>query len=438
MDGDIPLWYASGIFIVCTVYALLLTGADAAFSNLPKATFQKHHEDREHHENRDGAQAGSRWLDNQERLFATLVAGKSVMLVGVVVSASTLLLDAPMVVSLGLTWSRIATGVVLAIYLITIIEWLPRNLVARNEALAARIALPMAQATYYVLWPVIRPILILTRRTNGQGLFSSGRNPHWFDEELYRVLELEETHELQADEKEMISSIIEMHETSVREIMIPRVDMVCADVNTEFPALLELIREMGHSRIPIFRGSIDHIIGVIFAKDLLKDEDIPQETISVENLARAPYFVPETKRVDELLREFQQEKIHLGIVVDEYGVTAGLITMEDLIEEIIGEIQDEYDVAPTVNETLADGSILVDAKLNIDELNEMMGTEIVPDGFETIAGLVFDAVDRVPEVGEILEYRELRIVVREVDGQRIVKVSVSRIDPVVNEEDRGK
>lgn len=432
MDGDIPLWYASALFLGCTVYALLLTGADAAFSNLPKATFQKHHE------NREGIQSGSRWLDNQERLFATLVAGKSVMLVGVVVSASTLLLGSPMVASLGLTWSWITAGVALTFYLIAIIEWLPRNLVARNEALAARIALPMAQTTYYLLWPVIRPILILTRRTNGQGLFSSGRNPHWLDEELHRVLELEETHELQPDEKEMISSIIEMHETSVREIMIPRVDMVCADVNTEFPALLELIREMGHSRIPVYRGSIDHIIGVIYAKDLLKDEDVPQEAISIEALAHTPYFVPETKRVDELLREFQQEKIHLGIVVDEYGVTAGLVTMEDLIEEIIGEIQDEYDTAPALHETLADGSISVDAKLNIDELNELMGTEIVADGFETIAGLVFDVVDRVPEVGETIVYRELRIFVREVDGQRIVKVSVSRIDPVVKDEDRGK
>jgi CBS domain containing-hemolysin-like protein len=240
---------------------------------------------------------------------------------------------------------------------------------------------------------------------------------------------LEETHELQPDDKEMISSIIELHDTNVREVMIPRVDMVCADITTDLSELRRLIHEEGHSRIPIYKDSIDHILGVIYAKDLLRDEDAPEDEKTIEELMRTPYVVPETKKADELLREFQREKIHLAIVVDEHGTIAGLVTLEDLIEEIVGEIQDEYDDEEPMYKELPDGSIIVDAKLNIDALNEMLDIDITPEEFETIGGLVYKELDRVPEPGEILSYRNLRIAVHEVEGQRIIKLGITKLNP---------
>lgn len=428
MDGDIPLWYVCGVFLGSTLYALALSGADTAFSTLPKSAFQKHGATPE------DDQPITRWLDNQEQLFATLITGKTVMLIGVTLSAATLSLQTFLPTTDSLAGILVATGVVLTVYIIVVIEWLPRALVARYEKAAGWISVPAVRVTYYLLWPVVRPMIVLTRRAHGSSLFSSGRNPYWLDDELHRVLDLEETHELQPDEKEMISSIIEMGDTSVREVMVPRVDMICANADTDISTFLDLIREVGHSRIPIYRDSVDHIVGVVYARDFLTDDEPLETPPSVESLARPPYFVPETKKVDELLREFQQEKIHLAIVVDEHGGTAGLVTMEDLLEEIVGEIHDEYDDATPLYETLPDGSILMDAKLNIDELNEIMHTEIVAEGFDTVAGLVYGVLDRVPEPGERVEYHGLCLVVQEVDGQRITKVAVTRIEPEIGAE----
>ena len=205
--------------------------------------------------------------------------------------------------------------------------------------------------------------------------------------------------------------------------------MVCAEVTMDIPKLRELIRKVGHSRIPVYKDSIDQILGIVYAKDLLENEEAPEKKRTIEKMLRPPYVIPETKKVDELLREFQREKIHLAIVVDEHGTIAGLVTLEDLIEEIVGEIQDEYDDEEPMYEELADGSIVVDAKLNIDALNEMLDIEIIPEEFETIGGLVYKELDRVPEQGEILSYRNLRIAVREVEDRRIIKVSITKLNP---------
>jgi putative hemolysin len=425
LDDDIPLLASSLIFLGCTLYALLLSGAEAAFSSLPKSTL---HELKAAHEDGQTSRV-THWLDNQERLFATLLIGKTVMVTGVVISAAALALISPTISVIGIPITLALTGLVCLLYLFVFIEWLPRLLVTRYSEMAVRISAVLVQFTSWFLWPLVTPLIVLNRHISKQSLFSSGRNPYWLDDELHRVLELEETHELQPDDKEMISSIIELHDTNVREVMIPRVDMVSADITTDLSELRRLIHEEGHSRIPIYKDSIDHILGVIYAKDLLRDEDAPEDEKTIEELMRTPYVVPETKKADELLREFQREKIHLAIVVDEHGTIAGLVTLEDLIEEIVGEIQDEYDDEEPMYKELPDGSIIVDAKLNIDALNEMLDIDITPEEFETIGGLVYKELDRVPEPGEILSYRNLRIAVHEVEGQRIIKLGITKLNP---------
>lgn len=434
MDDDIPLLASSLIFLGCTLYALLLSGAEAAFSSLPKSTLQ---ELKAAHEGGQTTHV-THWLDNQERLFATLLIGKTVMVTGVVISAAALALITPTISVIGIPITLALAGLFSLMYLFVLIEWLPRLLVTRYSELAVRISAMLVLFTSWLLWPLVTPLMVLNRQISKQSLFSSGRNPYWLDDELHRVLELEETHELQPVDKEMISSIIELHDTNVREVMIPRVDIVCADVTADLSELRGLIREEGHSRIPIYRDNIDHIIGVIYAKDLLQNGDEPEEAKTIEELIRPPYVIPETKKADELLREFQREKIHLAIVVDEHGTIAGLVTLEDLIEEIVGEIQDEYDDEGPMYEELPDGSIVVDAKLNIDALNEMLDIEITPEEFETIGGLVYKELDRVPEPGEILSYRNLRIAVREVEGQRIIKLGITKLNPEPSSENKNE
>ncbi len=425
MDDDIPLLVEWLILIGCTIYAMLLTGAESAFSSLPKITLQ---ELKAAHE---GGQSNrvTRWLDNQERLFTTLLIGKTITTAGVVLSVAALVLTPQLTGAFGSTLSLIFAGLFAIGLLLILIEWIPRLLVSRYSDLTVRVSAVLVLVSSWLFWPLITPLLVLNRRMAHSGLFSSGRNPYWLDDELHRVLELEETRELNPDDKEMISSIIEMHDTSVREVMVPRVDMVCAEKSRPIPELLELIREQGHSRIPIYGDSVDDIVGVAYAKDLLQLSEDPDMKKGLPDLLRPPYVVPETKKAAELLKEFQQEKIHLAIVVDEHGTTAGLVTLEDLLEEIVGEIQDEYDDEDPMCEALPDGSFLVHARLNIDRLNDILDLDITSDGFETVGGLVFHELDRVPKPGEVVSFRDLRIVVHEVEGQRIVKATVSRLHP---------
>lgn len=434
MDDDIPLLVEWLVLIGCTIYAMLLTGAESAFSSLPKNTLQ---ELKAAHE---GGQSNrvTRWLDNQERLFTTLLIGKIITTAGVVISVVALFLTPPLTNSFGSILTLTLSGLFAIGLLLVLIEWLPRLLVLHYSDQTVRVSAVLVLISYWLFWPLITPLLLLNRRMAREGLFSSGRNPYWLDDELHRVLELEESRELNPDDKEMISSIIEMHDTSLREVMVPRVDMVCAERSRPIPELLELIREMGHSRIPIYGDSVDDIVGVVYAKDLLQLSEDPDGEKDLDGLLRPPYVVPETKKAAELLKEFQQEKIHLAIVVDEHGTTAGLVTLEDLLEEIVGEIQDEYDDEDPMYEATPDGSYIVHARLTIDTLNDILDLDITPDGFETVGGLIFNELGRVPEPGEEVPFRNARILVQEVEGQRIIKAEVTRLHPRTEEDGEGE
>ena len=427
MDDDIPLWFEYVVVMGFMLYTMLMSGADAAFSSIPKATLQRLKQ--EHQEGK--ANRVTRWLDNQEHLFGTIVIGKLVMLACTVVSATSATFSSSAALGIGIFPPLVIQSIILICLMLFVIEWLPRVLVKQHPDSSARFSAWTVRITSWILWPIVTPVLAFMSR--GEGFFSSGRNPYWLDDELHRVLELEESHELDEEDKEMISGIIEMHDTSVREVMTPRVDMICADVNMNVPDLLVLIEDVGHSRIPIYKDTIDNIVGIVYAKDLLKYENEEEEPSSVEQLVRPPYFVPETKKADELLRDFQHEKTHLAMVVDEHGGIEGLVTLEDLLEEIVGEIQDEYDAELPMYEEFPDGSIVVEGKLNIDELNEILKTDITSDGFDTIGGLVFDLAGHVPAVGETVTYGNLQMIVREVDGQRIGKIVITKTAPSVTE-----
>ncbi|MGH8910264.1 MAG: hemolysin family protein [Egibacteraceae bacterium] len=259
----------------------------------------------------------------------------------------------------------------------------------------------------------------------GKGLASG---PFVTEAALREMIDVAESDEvIEAGERAMIHSIFELGDTVVREIMVPRPDMVMVSADAGLSDVVEVLLSAGYSRLPVYRTDRDTIVGLVYAKDVLRllhtegQQDGPWQ-----DLMRTPYFVPELKPVDELLRELQARKIHLAIVVDEYGTTAGLVTIEDILEEIVGEIVDEYDREEALVEHLDGNRWRVDARLPVDELDELAHTDLPDEEWDTVGGLLFGLLGHVPKPGEQVEVNTLRLTAERVKGRRISTVLVER------------
>jgi CBS domain containing-hemolysin-like protein len=266
----------------------------------------------------------------------------------------------------------------------------------------------------------------------------SGKRRVLSEKELQEIInESEEEGIINEEEGEMFNSIFEFGETIVREIMVPRTDMVCCSMTNSLNELLDAIITSGHSRIPIYKDTTDQIVGLVYAKDLLKFWGHKAEEINIPRIMRTPDFVPETKNIEDLLKEFRNKRVHIAIAIDEYGGTSGLITIEDLIEEIIGDIQDEYDLEEDRLLEEEDGSILVDARLNIEKLEEHFETTIPRDKFDTVGGYLFNLMGHVPLEGEEIRDRGLIMTVVESDARTIRKVRIRRFTQGDRQEGRA-
>lgn len=233
---------------------------------------------------------------------------------------------------------------------------------------------------------------------------------------------------IEQDEKRMIYSVFQFSDTLVREVMIPRIDIVALDVETQLMEALDVIVKHGYSRIPVFEGTVDDILGVLYAKDLLTIWLEGKPGRSLRKQLRPAYFVPETKKVDDLLGELQAQRIHMAIVVDEYGGMAGVVTLEDLVEELIGEVQDEYDTHEEVPfRQVGEGQYLVHGRMDLDDINRKLGTDIDSGEADTLAGFIYGQLGRVPDPGEQLEIEGLMLEVRNVVERQIRQVRVTRI-----------
>ncbi|MBD3305460.1 CBS domain-containing protein [candidate division KSB3 bacterium] len=236
--------------------------------------------------------------------------------------------------------------------------------------------------------------------------------------------------------QELLSNIREFWDGIVREVMVPRIDVVAVDESTSLKEFRMLALEKGHSRIPVYRETIDHIVGIAYVKDMLDYWDADQTATTVASFMRSPYFVPETKNIGDLLHEFQIKKVHIAVAIDEYGGTAGLVTIEDLLEVIFGEIVDEHDEEEETLITVIDENTFeVNAKASIDELEEYVGKlTIEQQDFETVGGLLFSILGEIPTQNETVEYQNLRFTILHADRHRVLQVKVERIPEAVQGE----
>ena len=256
------------------------------------------------------------------------------------------------------------------------------------------------------------------------------------EDELREMIDVaEDTEIIEESEREMIHSIFELGDTVVREIMVPRPDMATIADTDSLTDVLEAMLASGHSRLPVYHGDRDHITGLVYAKDVLRRlHATASETGPWQDLLRPAHFVPELKPVDALLRELQAEKVHMAIVVDEYGATAGLVTIEDILEEIVGEIVDEYDTEEILVEAIDENAWVVDARLPVDDLSKLVESELPSEGWDTVGGLLFGMLGHVPSPGERVDVDSVRLTAERVKGRRISKVLVRKM-PVAETQD---
>ena len=361
-----------------------------------------------------------------QRFSATIIVAKSILIVCIVVLLLALF-------DFNSLRDRII-GALLAILLIVVVtELLPKNYVQGSSENSTISALRFVHAVYWVLYPLVKPLSLLGYlgvQTLG-GKIRTEQDGSVSPEDLEALENVGNSQDiLEEEEREMISRILDLPDKVVREIMVPRTDVTCLDVSSPKEIVLQTAMESRHSRIPVYEEQIDRIIGLLHVKDLLDGwaEDQPLDLRSIAT-DRPPLFTPESKKIFDLFQELRANKQHMAIVVDEYGGTAGIVTLEDIIEEIVGEIQDEYDFDEQEEFIpLAENTYSVDARMSLIDFNEQLETQIESENADTIGGFIFDHLGRVPDQDNQFSYQGLTFTIVEADERRIHRIRIQRLE----------
>jgi len=279
-----------------------------------------------------------------------------------------------------------------------------------------------------VLSPLVWGLLLLTRQRQGAKEETNGGDMAYLSEEgLRQLIDLNEADtEIKESERRMMARVVELRDTLLREVMVPRIDMVAAPVDLSVPEALDMILAAGHSRIPVYSENVDSVEGILYAKDVLRLYREDKLEMPISQVMRRPYFVPASKKVDTMLREFQAHRTHMAIVVDEFGGTAGLVTIEDLIEEILGEIQDEYDHEPPELTRLSEDLFEFDARFDLDEAARILATDLPVNLVDTMGGFIFSRLGRAPALGDEVENGDWNFRVTQIESSRVKKVQAQR------------
>lgn len=403
------------------VLLMLLLGLSAFFSSTETALFSLNKVRILHmaEEGNKKAQQIMKMLEEPNRLISTILIGNNIVNIGASAIATSLAIS---------LWGNrgvgIATGIMTFLVLI-FGEITPKSYAAQNAEKWSLRIIEITRILSIIFLPIIKVFDLITNYMLKLTGSTAKREPFITEDELKLLVNVGQEEGLIAEsERMMINSIFQFDDTLVKEIMTPRIDIISVEINEPLLNVVNIAIDAGHSRIPVFEESIDNIVGVIYAKDLLKGINKNYHDMEIRKVMRPAYYIPENKKVRDLLAELRQAKVYIAIVIDEYGGTAGLVTIEDVIEEIVGEIQDEYDTEeePIVN--LEDGSILADARADIYYINEALGIDLPDDEFETISGLVFNLLGHIPKEGEEISLGEIKIRVAKTEGRRIEKIRI--------------
>jgi putative hemolysin len=460
-DGSSTTATGSAFLDLAIVLGLILIGGFFAASEIALITVKRHRLQQLASEGNRAARIARRLTDDPSRFLATIQI--AITFLGFLASAvGALALAQPVADLVRLVGPLAGAADQIAFVAITLLIALTSiivgELVPKTLALtfAERFALVVARPLGW-LDAILRPIVWLVTRVSGFLVRALGGRekpqPGYLStEELKMLVESgSEQGGIEEDEKEMITGVIELGEKKVHEVMVPRIGIRAVEVDDDLDRVLDLIVRAGHSRLPVYDDSLDNIVGILYAKDLLpylKQNGAGAPRIDIRKLVRSAVYVPESKKVDELLHEMQLAKRHIAIVVDEYGGTAGLITMEDVVEEIVGEIQDEYDIEETLVEpVVADDEIVfrLDGRVSMDDLRDLFGLsdEEEPDeeAYDTVGGFIIHREGRIPLPGAELDFHDVKLRVEAADSRRVAKVIASRPrppEPVDEEAEAGE
>lgn len=370
-------------------------------------------------------------LELPNRFLSTILMLTLLIQVGASAIATGLALSMELPVA-----AAIATGVMT--FLIFIFsEMAPKTYATNNPEKVALAVAPVVNMLSKVFYPVVR---LLIHISNGVIRLFGGKTikegPFVTEGDIKALVSAaEEQDVIEEEEKKLIHSIFDFGDTLVREVMIPRTDMVMLEEGAGLEEALEAILRTGFSRIPVYRKDFDHIVGILYAKDMLPYLKRGESDVRPMDFMREAFFVPETKRVSELLTELRKGAVHMAIVLDEYGGTSGLVTIEDLLEEIVGEIFDEYDSEQVLYENLGEGRYTFDARMPIDDLNELLGTNLSAHEWDTLGGLMYNLMGKIPKQGESVEHEGLSLTAQKVVGRRIYKVLLEVLEREKSEKD---
>jgi CBS domain containing-hemolysin-like protein len=336
------------------------------------------------------------------------------------------------------SFGELISSVLTSVFVLIFCEIAPKTAAVQSPLRGARFFIGPVRATAWLLRPLVWLLSnitsVLVRMLGGQ---MKHRGPFITEDELRLLVTVgEEEGVLEEEETEMIRSIFEFADTTVREVMVPRIDMVTLSSTATVNQAVDLAMQGGFSRIPVYEesGGVDEILGILYTKDMLRQLREKHGEQPVRDLVRPAYCVPETKKLDDLLREIRQTRTHMAMVIDEYGSVAGLVTIEDLMEEIVGDIQDEYDQEELLYERINENEYIFNAKISIYDFNELMEMHLDDSDYETLGGFVYAQLDKIPGVGDTISFENLRFTVMATRGRRILKIRVERKD----EEQQGK
>jgi putative hemolysin len=420
MDNVLTLKLLGLLFLVAC--SALLTGAEAAYFSLGRARLKQITESG----GKDTALAPL--IERPHDLLVTLLVGITFINIGASAIAAEIAAEL-----FGRRGLAVAIGGM--VFLLTVFgEVLPMTVAVRHPArFSALVSRPVAWLSW-LLAPVRLVLSGLTSLTLRAVGTRRPAEPELTGEELRTLVDVGAREGVvEREERDMIHNVFELEDTLVREVMVPRTDLFGLDIETPAEAILPALREHLHSRVPIYEGTIDSIVGILYTKDLLRYLHGLPPGFDLRAVLHPPYFVPESKRADALLQEFQAKKLQLAIVVDEYGGTAGLVSLEDLLEELVGEIADEYDEPERLIQPVDSNTFRVAGKLPIDELNAVTGLKISDQGYDTVGGWVLDLFGRVPRKAERVETGELAVTVEKVERTRVVEVLVTIRKPAPGE-----